>query len=223
MPLCPSRPDGPPVRYDADLLSPAFHQDRRAAVLDALPDGAVAIFFSAPLHNRENDVNFEYHQASDLYYLTGMHEQASVLLLASGGIEIDGGKTREVLMASPRNPMSETWLGRQFGVERAQGTLGLEKVVSNERFEEVVAALAGREGTRFYHLPLPEGVDRNSSLGQQLALFKEHVNPLEIEGSVMVQRIVDAVLATNRPQVFAQIQPYIKNRFNVDELDGSPL
>ena len=212
-----------PVRYDTDLLSPAFHQSRRAAVLDALPEGAVAIFFSAPLHNRENDVNFEYHQDSDLYYLTGMHEQASVLLLAPGGIEIDGETVREVLMASPRNPMSETWLGRQYGVDRARDMLGLEKVVSNERFGEIIAALAGRENVHFYHLPLPRGVDRQSALGRQLTLFKERVNPLEIEGNFMVQWAVRSMLSTDSPQIFARIQPFIKGRINLDDLEGSPF
>ena len=114
-----------PVRYDTDLLTPVFHQHRRAAVLEALPDDAVAVFFSAPIRNRENDVDFEYRQSSDLFYLTGTHEPATVLLLAPGGIDVDGKRVTELLMAPPRNVSSEVWVGRRFGPRPAQTVFSL--------------------------------------------------------------------------------------------------
>ncbi len=211
------------VRYDTDLLSPAFHQDRRAAVRQALPDHAVAVFFSTPVRKRENDVDFEYHQSSDLYYLTGMHEPASVLLLAPGGIEVDGESVTELLMVPPRNPMREVWEGRRLGAERAQTTLGLEKVVSNEHFEEVLTALAGREDLRFFHLPLPRDVDPGSTLGKQIALFKAHASPLEVDGNFMVQWAVRSMLTSRNAQDFTRFQPIIQGRIDPALFEDSPL
>lgn len=168
-------PPEPPVRYDTDVLSNDFHRSRRDAVLAALPEHAVAVVFSAPVRNREHDVDFEYRQSSDLYYLTGTHEPASVLLLAPGGLQVDGETVRELLMVPPRDPQREIWEGRRYGAERAAEVLGIEKAVSNERFEEVMNDLLQDGRRRFFHLPLPEGVPEGSELGAQIAFFEEHL------------------------------------------------
>lgn len=59
----------PPVRYDADYPSAAFHQDRRARVLAALPEDAVAVFFSAPERRRSGGTHYAYRQDNDLLSL----------------------------------------------------------------------------------------------------------------------------------------------------------
>jgi len=47
--------------YDQDLLSAEFHADRRNQLRNRMADNSVAIFLAAPVRNRSNDVNFEYH------------------------------------------------------------------------------------------------------------------------------------------------------------------
>ncbi len=207
----------PPVRYDADLLPPSFHRDRRAAVLAALPPDAVAVFFSAPARNRENDVAFEYRQDSDLYYLTGTTEAASVLLLAPGGLDVDGATVTELLLTPPRDPASEVWTGRRFGAERAQAELGLQKAVSNERFEEILGALAAREGVRFFHLPFPAGVEAGSELGGQIDFFVERARPLVVEGSPLARNAMSFVLGLDDAARFAQVRPFLAGRLSAED------
>ena len=216
-------PPEPDVRYDTDVLSPAFHQSRRDSVLEALPEDAVAVVFSAPERNRENDVEFEYRQSSDLYYLTGAHEPGSVLLLAPGGIPVDGKTARAVLMVPPRNPQSEVWNGRLYGEERAQKTLGVEKAVSNERFEEILGGLLQDSTRRFFYLPLPDGVAEGSTLGQQLAFFEEHVPLLEAESDFRTRSAVGYMLSTDSPARFAQIQPVLAQRLTPEAFADSTL
>src|SRR5690625_6559216 len=67
----------PAVRYDADYPAPEFHRERRAAVMERLPDDAVAVFFSAPERRRQHNTHHRYRQDSDLYYLTGTTEPRS--------------------------------------------------------------------------------------------------------------------------------------------------
>ena len=55
---------------------------RRKQLLDEMGDG-VALFPSAPLAVRNHDVEHPYRQDSDLYYLTGLDEPESVLLLTN--------------------------------------------------------------------------------------------------------------------------------------------
>src|SRR5687767_14222889 len=56
--------------------------ERRKKLMDRLP-GTVAVFASAPVVIRNNDVEHEYRQDSDFYYLTGFTEPESVLILST--------------------------------------------------------------------------------------------------------------------------------------------
>ena len=65
----------------ADFLKAEFHKTRRDAVRDKMPANSVAAFFTNPVRNRANDVDYVYHQDPDLYYLTGYREPHAVLLI----------------------------------------------------------------------------------------------------------------------------------------------
>ena len=67
--------------YDDDLLSKSFHFGRREALRKLMPENSVAVFFAAPVRNRSNDVNFEYHQDPNFFYLSGLQEPHSMLLI----------------------------------------------------------------------------------------------------------------------------------------------
>jgi Xaa-Pro aminopeptidase len=98
----------------------SIHRDRREAFLRAFGRG-VAVFPSAPVALRNNDVEHEYRQDSDLYYLTGLDEPESVLVLGDVHPE-----HRSVLFVRPRDPARETWDGPRVGVEGAVSRFGVD-------------------------------------------------------------------------------------------------
>lgn len=55
-------------------LSGDFHKNRRLELRQKLPPNSVAVFFSSPVRNRANDVDYVYHQDPNFYYLTGWNE-----------------------------------------------------------------------------------------------------------------------------------------------------
>src|SRR5689334_3498391 len=83
--------------------------------------GGVAVIPSAPVAIRNNDVEHEYRQDSDFYYLTGFAEQESVLVLAS---EHPDHKT--VLFVRPRDHEREVWDGARAGVDGAVNDFGAD-------------------------------------------------------------------------------------------------
>jgi Xaa-Pro aminopeptidase len=89
-------------------------------VLAAMQPGALVVF-AAPVAIRNNDVEHEYRQDSDFYYLTGFDEEESVLVLRSEG------EPRSVLFVRPRDPERETWDGPRAGVEGAVRDYGAEQ------------------------------------------------------------------------------------------------
>jgi len=70
---------------------------------------------------RNNDVEHEYRQDSDFFYLTGFDEPDSVLVLASAHPE-----HHMVLFVRPRDPEREVWDGARAGVEGAVRDFGAD-------------------------------------------------------------------------------------------------
>jgi len=80
----------------------------------------VAIFASTPVALRNNDVEHDYRQDSDLFYLCGLDEPGSVLLLSTVHAE-----HRAVLFVRPRDPAREVWDGPRVGVDGAVSQHGV--------------------------------------------------------------------------------------------------
>src|SRR5690606_11538816 len=98
--------------YDTDFLTPKFHKERRQALRDLMPDNSVAFFFSAPIKNRSNDVDYEYHQDPNFYYLTGLREPNSVLVIYKEKQLGEVNEYDEAIFIQPRDPKHEVWVGK---------------------------------------------------------------------------------------------------------------
>lgn len=132
---------------DEGFLGAEFHRERRQQLIDQLPENSMAVLFSAPIRNRSLDVNHPYHQDSNFYYLTGCKDPHAVLLLFNQAVMIGGKEVQEILFVPDRNPYYELWEGEQLGPERAESVLGLQKVISTNWFESVLATM-----TDFSHI-----------------------------------------------------------------------
>lgn len=93
--------------------------DRRRRILENIQGAAV--FCSTPVTLRNGDVENEYRQDSDLYYLTGFPEPECVLVLSA-----THEKHRTIMFVRPRDPERETWDGARAGVDGAIATYGAD-------------------------------------------------------------------------------------------------
>jgi Xaa-Pro aminopeptidase len=93
---------------------------RREQFRAAMGQG-VALFASTPIAIRNNDVEHEFRQDSDLFYLTGFDEPDCVLLLTT-----EHAEHRCVLFVRPRDPDRETWDGPRAGIEGAIARFGAD-------------------------------------------------------------------------------------------------
>jgi len=120
--------------YDNDLLTKEFHQGRRNALRALLPDYSVAVFFANPVRNRSNDINYEYHQDPDFYYLTGLNEPHSLLLIFKQEQELDSIVSDEFIFIQQRDSALERWTGKKMGKEGVKSILGFNAVFLNDEF-----------------------------------------------------------------------------------------
>lgn len=95
----PLPPEPPPVTADE-------YAQRRGAVIEAIgPDSLLVLLAPRPAV-RNGDVSWPFRQDDDLYWLTGVTEPQTALVLVPGE-----GRYREVLFAPDRDPAAEMWTG----------------------------------------------------------------------------------------------------------------
>ncbi len=121
---------------DTDRLSAEFHRQRREALRQLMPEKSAAVFFANPVRNRNNDVDFQYSQHPDFYYLSGCTEANSVLILFKEDRVFDGIRSHELLFVQDRNPREEIWTGKRMGVEGAKSILGFVAVYKGVELKE---------------------------------------------------------------------------------------
>jgi Xaa-Pro aminopeptidase len=126
---------------------------RRKALLDSIGKG-VMIIPSPPTAIRNNDVEHEYRQGSDLYYLTGFDEPDSVLILLA---TTQGQKS--VLFLRERDPERETWDGPRLGVERAPDALGIDAAFPIKLFDERLPDYLENQRRVHYRIGLDRAFD----------------------------------------------------------------
>lgn len=88
---------------------------RRRQRLMAKIGSGVAIFSSAPPAINHADVEYNYRQDSDFYYLTGFTEPDAVAVFVPNHEE-----HKFILFVRPRDPKVEVWTGYRAGVEGAK-------------------------------------------------------------------------------------------------------
>lgn len=120
---------------------------RRARLLESLQKqfgpAVMLIVRSAaePIYSR--DVEFEYRQDSNLYYLTGIDQEETTLVLMPGNTA-----RKEMLFVKPKNPAREHWTGKLLTAQRAGEQSGIETVYTNNDLEPFLEAVLGGEPYR---------------------------------------------------------------------------
>lgn len=127
-------------------------KERRERVLAAIHPG-VLVIPSAPLAIRNNDVEHEYRQDSDLFYLTGFDEPESVLVLNSTSDQ------PLALFVRPRDPEREVWDGARAGVEGAVSDFGADIAFPVAELSAKLPDLIQNTERVFYRLGKNRGFD----------------------------------------------------------------
>jgi len=118
-----------------DFLKKEFHMERRQKLREKMPANSVAVFFANPVRNRANDVDYNYHQDPDFYYLTGYREPNAVLLIFKEKQQLNGGNYDEIIFVQSKNERAEQWTGRRLGPNGVSETLGFKMAFNGGEFK----------------------------------------------------------------------------------------
>ena len=131
------------------LSSPVFAADselkadviqRRQAMMEEMGNRGMLILFSADPVQFSGDVDYEYRQENNLYYLTGLRQPNIALVLMP-----QNSSRRAILFLPARNPDRELWTGKMLAAQEAREISGIETVWDASEFDHFIdAVLYGR-------------------------------------------------------------------------------
>lgn len=129
-----------------------LYAKRRAHMIAAMAasnEPAIAVLPAAPTYIRNNDVDHDYRQDSDLFYLTGFDEPQSVLVLVTNG---DAKAPTSFMFVRPRDPEREVWDGPRAGVDGVKSEFGIDEAFTIDKLEAELPKLLSNRRRLYYRL-----------------------------------------------------------------------
>jgi Xaa-Pro aminopeptidase len=122
------------------------YRQRREQLMGKIGNG-MAIFRSAPTAVMHNDVEYNYRQDSNFFYLTGFNEANAVAVIAPQHPE-----HKFVLFVQPKDRDKEIWSGYRVGVEGAKEEFGADAAYPIAELDEQLPQYLEQGDRIYYHM-----------------------------------------------------------------------
>src|SRR5437867_5834942 len=116
---------------------------RRARVAQSIGTKSLLVLFSTEPRVYANDVEYQYRQENNLYYLTNLKQKGATLVLLPGNTQ-----TPEILFLPRRNPAAETWTGHMYSPQEANQISGVKEIWEANEFKPFIDSLRNRQPYR---------------------------------------------------------------------------
>ncbi len=156
------------MRYES--IDNTLFKKNRADFCKQMDENSGAIFYANDQSPRNGDQFHPYRQSSDFFYLTGIEQEKSILILAP---QSPNKNLREALFLLKSNPTLEIWEGHKYTLEEARRTSGIENIYWIDDFDSLLKEvmsycdevyLNSNEYIKFF----PEVESRETRLGKEI-------------------------------------------------------
>ena len=124
------------MRYQP--LSAATYREHRARFRQHLEKGGLAVFHSNDIMPTSADGTMPFKQASDIFYLTGIDQEETILLLFPDAVD---PKDREILFVRETSELIAIWEGAKFSQQEARDLSGIATVLWTSSYEATIKRL----------------------------------------------------------------------------------
>lgn len=107
-------------------LNPEIFVTNRKRFVEKMKPNSIAIFVSNDEFPSNGDALYHFKQNSDLYWLSGIHQEDSMVILYPDNPD---KKFREVLVLVRPNELKEKWDGKRLRKEESTGISGMKTIV----------------------------------------------------------------------------------------------
>jgi Xaa-Pro aminopeptidase len=138
-----------PIQLDMSVFA-----ERREAFMKKMESNSVAIFPCKPEYLRNLDVEYEYRQESNFYYLSGYEEPEAILLVSPSAL-----KHKFVMFVRKRDQRRETYDGPRSGTDGAMKTFRADTAYLADEFRTHVHRHLAHGGTLYYNFGINPRMD----------------------------------------------------------------
>ncbi|MBK7270389.1 MAG: aminopeptidase P family protein [Flavobacteriales bacterium] len=124
------------MRYQP--LSAATYREHRARFRQHMEKGGLAIFHSNDIMPTSADGSMPFKQASDIFYLSGIDQEETILLLFPDAVD---AKDREILFVRETSELIAIWEGAKFSQKEATELSGIATVLWTTSYEATIKRL----------------------------------------------------------------------------------
>ena len=117
---------------------------RREKLIEQLDDGSIAIIFAGVGKKRSADENYDFVVNRNFYYLTGIEQENSILML----VKVDG-EISTYLFIDERDEKVEKWIGIKLTDDEAREISNIKNVCLRSSFEGKMLASFNKDMTHF--------------------------------------------------------------------------
>jgi Xaa-Pro aminopeptidase len=125
-----------------------FKLNRKRLIRELKP-GSVAVFNANDIMPTNADGTMRFKQNSDLFYLTGVDQEETILVLCP---DYPDKKLREVLFVRETNEQIATWEGHKLTKEEAREVSGIETILWTSDFQRIFNTMMVMGGVEHVYL-----------------------------------------------------------------------
>lgn len=137
----------PRMRYKQ--INKSLYINNRKRLVHELKAGSVAVFNSNDIMPTNADGTMRFRQNNDLFYLTGVDQEESILMLFP---DHPDKKFREVLFLRETSGLIATWEGHKLTKDEARELSGIDTILWLAEFQRVLNTALTMGGAEFIYL-----------------------------------------------------------------------
>lgn len=119
------------MRYES--IAPEFFIRNRANLCELLKANSIVILHSNDIYPTNADGTMAFKQNSDLFYLTGVDQEGTTLILMPDAVD---PKEREILFVKETSDLIAVWEGDKLTKEQTRAATGVQRVEWSHLFDE---------------------------------------------------------------------------------------
>ena len=127
------------MRYKS--ISSHIYKKNRVTFMSRMKKNSFAVFNSNDIYPIGADSTFPFEQHRDIFYLTGIDQEETILLLSPQDKEI---KNREILFIKETDKNIQIWEGPKLSKEDARSISGIEKILWLNEFEPILKEITSQ-------------------------------------------------------------------------------
>lgn len=135
------------MKYDP--INKKFFTENRRRFTSQMKPKSIAFFQSNDEMPRNGDQTFKFRQNSDIYYLSGIDQEQSILVLFP---DCPLSQYKEILFLRQTNEKIAVWEGHKYTVEEAREASGIKMVLWLDEFRMIVPMLMNHAQNIYFNI-----------------------------------------------------------------------